>query len=70
MKCHLESLKVIDHLEDLGIDGKIILKCFSEEWFEGVDWICLAQYRDQSFDHVNIGLTLWVPLKVEYFLSS
>jgi hypothetical protein len=44
----LESLKRRDHLEDLGVDEKIIL-----EWILGKyggkvwDWIHLAQDRDQ-----------------------
>jgi hypothetical protein len=42
----LEKLNERDHLEDLGVDGKIIL-----EWTDGntvdVDWIHLAQNRGQ-----------------------
>jgi hypothetical protein len=30
-------LKGRDHSVDLGIDGRIILKCLTESWFEGVD---------------------------------
>ena len=37
----------IDHLEDLGIDGRIILRWFFRKWEGGVDWIDLAQYRDR-----------------------
>jgi hypothetical protein len=47
----LENLKGRDHLEDLGIDGKIIL-----EWitgWEGVDWMHLVQDRDQWWAFVN-----------------
>jgi hypothetical protein len=37
-----EILKGSDHLEDLGIDRRIIIKIQSEETgFEGVDWIYL-----------------------------
>jgi hypothetical protein len=40
----MESLKGRDHTEDLGVDGRIILK-----WklgFGGMDWVHLAQDRD------------------------
>jgi len=37
--------------EDLGIDGRVILEWIRidlrEIWWEGVDWIHLAQDRDQ-----------------------
>jgi hypothetical protein len=32
-----------DHLEDLGIDGKIILKCILKTEDEGMDWIAVAE---------------------------
>ena len=34
-----------DHLEDQGIDGRIILKSNLEKWDGDVDWIDLAQVR-------------------------
>ena len=35
-----------DHLEDLGLDGRIILKwIFEEVVWGGTDWISLAQNR-------------------------
>jgi hypothetical protein len=37
----LENLNGRDHLEDLDVDGKI------GEWNEGVDYIHLAQDKDQ-----------------------
>jgi len=43
----LENLKGGDHSEDLGTDGKIILEWIKEMWWEGVDWICLAEDGDQ-----------------------
>jgi len=43
-----EDPKERDHLEDLGIDGRIILKfVFKDFGHESVDWICLAQDTDQ-----------------------
>jgi hypothetical protein len=32
-----------DHLEDLGADGKIILKLIFKKWDGDIDWIYLAQ---------------------------
>jgi hypothetical protein len=34
-----------NHLEDAGIDGRIILECILNKREEDVDWICLAQDR-------------------------
>jgi hypothetical protein len=48
----LENLKGRDHLEDLGVDGEIAWK--------GVDWICLAQDRNQWRGLVNTAMKLQV----------
>jgi hypothetical protein len=34
-----------DHLEDLSVDGRIILKRICKQWDGGVDWIDMAQVR-------------------------
>ena len=34
-----------DHLEDLSVDGKIILKWIFKQWNGSVDWIDMAQDR-------------------------
>ena len=47
-------------LEDLGIDGRIILKWVFEQWNGGMDWISLAQDRDRSWALVNGVMNLWV----------
>jgi hypothetical protein len=45
-----ENLKGREHLEDLGVDRRIILKCIV---WEGVDWIRLAQNRDESIKSIS-----------------
>jgi hypothetical protein len=36
-----------DHLEDLDVDGRIILKWIFKKWDGGMDWIDVAQGRDR-----------------------
>jgi hypothetical protein len=40
-------------LEDLGVDGKIILKWIYKQYDGGEDWIYLAQDRDKWRTVVN-----------------
>ena len=42
-----ENLKEGDHVEVLGVDGRIILKGIFEKWNRGMDWIDLVQNRDR-----------------------
>ena len=37
-----KNLKGRDHLEDLDVDGRIILKCILKKLFGCVDWIDLS----------------------------
>jgi hypothetical protein len=59
-----------DHLEDLGIDGKTLLKLYLKDisW-EVLEWIDLALYRDQcltcELSYKNLSC-----IKGENFLSS
>jgi hypothetical protein len=48
------------HLEDPGVDGRIILKWIFER-LNGADWIYLAQDRDRWRDLVNTAINLRVP---------
>jgi hypothetical protein len=50
-----------DHSEDLGIDRKIIRMDLREIGWEGVDWIHLAQDRDQWQALVNMIMNPQVP---------
>ena len=40
------NLSEREHLEDLGVDGRIILRWIFSKWDGGIDWIDLAQDRD------------------------
>ena len=40
-------------MEDLGVDGKIILKCIFKKYGGGEEWIYLAQVRDKLRAVVN-----------------
>jgi len=42
---------------------------FREVWWEGVDWMQLAQDRDQWWTLVNTPMNLWVPWKAMSFLT-
>jgi hypothetical protein len=54
----LECLKRRDHLEDLGIDGKIILQRMLGKEGGRVDWNHLAQDRNQWRVVVNTVISL------------
>jgi hypothetical protein len=41
------DLRQGNHLEDPGLDGRIILRWMFRKWDEGIDWINLAQDRDR-----------------------
>jgi hypothetical protein len=48
-------------LEDLGVDGSIILEWILGKWGDGADWIQLAQDRDEWPAVVNTAMNFRVP---------
>jgi hypothetical protein len=56
------TLRKRDHLEDLGVDGMMLLKLIFKMWGWGdMDWINLAQGRERWRALVNAGMTFWLP---------
>jgi len=50
-----------DHLEDLIVDGRIILKWNFKKWGGGMDWIHLALDAERWTAFVNAIMDLCVP---------
>jgi hypothetical protein len=55
------DLREGDHLKDLGVDGRIILKWIFKMWDGGMDWIEVAQDRDRWRGIVNAVMNHRVP---------
>jgi hypothetical protein len=49
------------HLEDPGVDGRIILKWIFKKWDGGMHWIDMAQDRDRWRAVVSAVMNLRVP---------
>jgi len=56
------DLRDSDHLEDQGVDGRVILKLMLKQWDGGgMAWFYLVQDRERWGDLVNTVMNLWVP---------
>jgi hypothetical protein len=55
-----EELRKRDYLEDLGVEGRVILKWIFEKWDGGMDWIDLVQNMDGWRVVVNSAMNLRV----------
>ena len=51
----------MDDLEDLNVDGRIIVKCFFKQYNGSVEWIDLAEDRDRWRALVNAVMNIRVP---------
>jgi hypothetical protein len=54
------NLRARDHLEDPGIDGKVILRWIFRKWYGSVDCIDLAQEMDRWQAFVNVIMNIRV----------
>jgi hypothetical protein len=55
------NLRERDHMEDPGVDGRIVLIWIFRKWVGGMDWIDVAQDRDRWRALMNAVMSLQVP---------
>ena len=55
------NVREVDRLEDLGVDGSVILKFIFKKCDENLDWINLAQDRKRWRARVNAVMNFYVP---------
>jgi hypothetical protein len=56
-----DDLRETDHFEDLGVDGRKVLRWIFRRWHGGLGWIGLAQDMERKRAVVNAVLNLRVP---------
>ena len=59
-----------NHLVEIGIDERIILRWIFRKWDGGTDWIDLAQNRDRWWALVKAIMNIRVPQNAGNFLTS
>ena len=67
------NLKERDHLEDVCVDGRIILGCMFNkcDWGGGgMDWFDVAQNRDRWHALTNAVMYFWLSQNAGNFLTS
>ena len=58
----LGNLRESDHLQDPGVDGRLILRRIFRKWVVGgMDWIHLAQDRNRWRALVNTVMSIRIP---------
>jgi len=55
------NLREINHLEDPGVEGRIILRWIFSKWDGRMDWTDLAQDRGRWRALVNAVINPWFP---------
>ena len=55
------NLREGDHLEDQGVEIRIMLKWILKQHDAGVDWISLAQHKDRWRTLMNAVMDLRIP---------
>jgi hypothetical protein len=63
-------VREIDHLQELGVDGRVILKLIFKKWDGGMEWIFLVQDRGRWWALVSAVKNIRVPKYMEDFLIT
>ena len=64
------NLRERNHLEDPGVDGRVILRWIFRKWDGIMDWIDLAQRSERWRALVNAAMNIRVPQNAGNFLTS
>jgi len=65
-----QNLRERDHLENVGVDGRIRLKWILKKCYGGVDWIYLAQDNTGGGAVANTIIKIQIPQNSLNFLTS